>query len=172
MTEGRIMSTGGDTPIIDTHQSVHKMVFDDLMRISEDAMRMGLYATGIQFFVASILSHKEKKCEFKTSNNDCRSYTFNSVQTRHILKHNYALLNNSGADFDSAAYFPYRIREGKLDLFHLKLLYYLYRLKAQRKLQYYLFIVKQILLAVYIEMLVDKDKAMALINTDHGKAKR
>ena len=30
MTEGRIMSTGGDTPIIDTHQSVHKMVFEDL----------------------------------------------------------------------------------------------------------------------------------------------
>ena len=120
MTEGRIMSTGGDTPIIDTHQSVHKMVFEDLMRISEDAMRMGLYATGIQFFVASILSHKENKCEFKTSHNYCRPYTFNSVQTRHILKHNYALLNNSGTDFDSAVYFPYRIREGKLNSFDLK----------------------------------------------------
>ena len=125
MTEGRIMSTGGDTPIIDTHQSVHKMVFEDLMRISEDAMRMGLYATGIQFFVASILSHKEKKCEFKTGNNDCRPYKFNSVQTRHILKHNFALLNNSGTDFDSAVYFPYRIREGKLDSFSLKPFQYL-----------------------------------------------
>ena len=115
MTEGRIVSTGGDTPTINLHQSVHKMVFEDLLRISEDAMQMGLYATGIQFLVASILSHKEKKCEFKTSNNDCRPYKFNSVQTRHILKHNFALLNNSGTDFDSAVYFPYRIRDGKLD---------------------------------------------------------
>ena len=117
MTDGRVVSTGGDTPTINSHQSVHKMVFEDLMRISEDAMRMGLYATGIQFLVASILSHKDKICEFKTRNNDCRPYKFNSIQTRHILKHNFALLNNSGTDFDSAVYFPYRIRDGKLHLF-------------------------------------------------------
>ena len=114
MTEGKIVSTGGDTPTINSHQSVHKIVFEDLIRISEDAMRMGLYATGIQFLVASIFSHKDKKCEFKTSSNDCRPYKFDSVQTRHILRHNFALLNNSGADFDSAVYFPYRIRDGKL----------------------------------------------------------
>ena len=114
MTRGRILSTGGDTPHIDTHNGVHKMLFDDLMRISEEAMHMGLYATGIQFFVASILSHKENKCEFKISNNHCRPYKFDSVQTRHILRHNYALLNNSGGDFDSAVYFPYRIRDCKL----------------------------------------------------------
>ena len=124
MTEGRIVSTGGDTPTLDTHQSIHKMVFEDLMRISEDAIRMGLYATGFQFFVASILSHKEKKCEFKTSNNNCRPYKFNSVQRRHILKHNYALLNNSGTAFDSAVYFPNRIRDGKLGGFHLDAFHY------------------------------------------------
>ena len=113
------MSTGGDTPIIDTHQSVHKMVFEDLMRISEDAMRMGLYATGIQFFLASVLLHKKNQCEFTTGNNNCRSYNFDSVQKLHTFKHNYALLNNSGIEFDSAVCFPFRIHNGQLDLFRL-----------------------------------------------------
>ena len=92
MTEGKIVSTGGNTPTINSHQSVHKIVFEDLIRISEDAMRMGLYATGIQFpFPVQLRSNKTH------------------------LKHIFALLNNSGADFDSAVYFPYRIRDGKFN---------------------------------------------------------
>ena len=119
MTEGRIVSTGGDTPNMTTHRSEQKLLFEDLMQIAENAMRMGLCATGIQFFLASVFSHKENKCEFKTSNNECRPYELNSVRTRYISKHNHVLLNNSGADFDSAVYFPYRIRNGKLNLFQL-----------------------------------------------------
>lgn len=120
MTDGIVMSTGGDTPNIKILQGVNKMLFDYLMQIFEDAMQMVLCATGIQFFVASILSLKENKCESATSNYDCRPCTFDSVQTRHILRHNYALLNNGGADVDSAAYFPCGIRDGKLQLFDSK----------------------------------------------------
>ena len=73
MTKGKVASIGGDTPNTDTHRSIHKMSFEDLMLISKDAMRMGLYATGIQFFLASVLLHKKNQCEFTPGNKNYRS---------------------------------------------------------------------------------------------------
>ena len=88
------------------------LYFEDLFLISRAALEIELYALAIKFLVASVISHQKNKCTFITSDNKCRAYNFHSVQTRYIGKHNFALLNNSNANFDSAQRFPFRINFG------------------------------------------------------------
>ena len=83
--------------------------------MSHAAMQMKLYATAINFFVASIDMQKDNKCLFRRNLKHCMSYNFDKVISWYVSKHNYGLLNQNETDFDSAVFYPYRIKSGWFD---------------------------------------------------------
>ena len=114
MTEGKLITND-----IENYRSVDKpyfsesLYFEDLFKISHTAMKIGLFAVAIKFYLASLISHQENKCLFKTIDNICRPYEFNSIETWYLSKHDYSLLNqSSNMNFDSAERFPFRITKG------------------------------------------------------------
>ena len=112
MVEGILTSNPEHNQNLDKPRSIHFMSFEDLMHISQVGMEMEDYATATQFFLAAVISYNANKCLFKTRDNSCRPYIFDSLQTRYIAKHNYVLLNQSEIDFDSGKRFPFRITNG------------------------------------------------------------
>ena len=112
MMKGKLISNHDNNKSVKKATSEEFLYFEDLFLISRAALEIELYALAIKFLVASVISHQKNKCTFITSDNKCRAYNFHSVQTRYIGKHNFALLNNSNANFDSAQRFPFRINFG------------------------------------------------------------
>ena len=113
MTEGKLISNQQLSQNVEKTKAKEFLYFEDLFLISQAALQIELYALALKFLIASVISHKQNKCNFKTSDEKCRTYDFHSIQTRYIGKHNHALLNNSDADFDSAERLPFRISYGK-----------------------------------------------------------
>ena len=109
MSDGKLVSNRNKNQGVKKSYDTESLYFDDLFLISRAALEIELYAIAIKFLAAAVIVHKKNKCTFKTSDGICRPYNFHSVQTRYIGKHNFALLNNSDADFDSAERFPFRI---------------------------------------------------------------
>ena len=112
MMEGKLISNHDNNKSVKKATSEESLYFEDLFLISRAALEIELYSLAIKFLVASVISHQKKKCTFITSDNKCRDYNFHSVQTRYIGKHNFALLNSSNGNFDTAQRFPFRITFG------------------------------------------------------------
>ena len=112
MMEGKLISNHDNNKSVKKATSEESLYFEDFFLISRAALEIELYSLAIKFLVASVISHQKNKCTFISSDNKCRAYNFHSVQTRYIGKHNFALLNNSNANFDSAHRFPFRITFG------------------------------------------------------------
>ena len=109
MTDGKLISNRDQNQVVKKYYDSESLYFEDLFLVSRAALEIELYAIAIKFLAASVIVHKKNKCISKTSDGKCRPYNFHSVQTRYIGKHNFALLNNSDASFDSAERFPFRI---------------------------------------------------------------
>ena len=112
MTEGKLISNNDEAKGVSKPITSESFYFEDLFLISRAALEIELYAIALKFLVSSVISHQQNKCTLKTSDGMCRKYNFQSVQTRYVGKHNYAILNNSDINFDSAERFPFRITNG------------------------------------------------------------
>merc|ERR1712012_681412 len=102
MMEGKLISNHDKNNSVKKPISEESLYFEDLFLISRAALEIELYALALKFLAASTISHQNDKCTFITSDNKCRTYNFHSMKTIYIGKHNFAVLNISNANFDSA----------------------------------------------------------------------
>jgi len=111
MAKGELISNHMESPrSVDKSHLSESLFFEDLFQISHTAVRIGLFAVAIKFYLASLISHQENNCLLTTTDKICRSYKFDSIETWYLSKHDNSLLNqSSNLNFDSAERFPFRI---------------------------------------------------------------